>query len=148
MTAVARVRTSRLDQQGPARIATISSGTAEGQVDVHLGQEGGSLSVRLRATCGSFNWTTVPKVFTSTRAPVDVAVSFVDDTERVYVNGVPAAAWRISGTLRNWNPQYPVVVGNEATRDRPFFGDVFGVLVYDRALTGSAIAEQTAAWRT
>ena len=69
MTILARVRPASLDQSGPARIVTMSSGTGYGQVNVHLGQDGRDLSVRLRATCGDFNWTTVPNVFTSTRTP-------------------------------------------------------------------------------
>ncbi len=135
MTALARVRPSQLDQGGPARIVTISSGINFGQVDVHLGQEGRSLSVRLRATCGEFTWTKVPNVFTSTCDPVDLAVTFTEGIERVYVDGAPVAAWRLRGTLGNWDPQFPLVVGNEATLDRPFLGDVFGVRVYDRALS-------------
>lgn len=148
VTIMARARSARLDQNGPTRIVTISSGPDVGQVDVHLGQEGRSLSVRLRATCGAFTGKTIPDVFTSTRHPVDVAVTFSEGIERVYVDGAPVAAWRLHGTLRNWQPLFPLVVGNEATGDRPFVGDVFGVLVYDRALTGAAIAEQTAAWQT
>jgi hypothetical protein len=144
VTILARVRPARLDQSGPARIVTISNGSGYGQVNVHLGQEGHSLSVRIRATCGDFNWTTVPDVFTSTRDVVGVAVTFGDDTERVYVDGEPVAAWRMRGTLRNWDPSFPLVVGNEATLDRPFVGDVFDVQVYDRALTAVAQARDTA----
>ncbi len=146
MTIVARVRAARLDQTGPARIMTVSSGTSFGQVDMHLGQDRRSLSVRLRATCGEFTWTTVPNVFTSTRDRVDLAVIFAGGIERVYVDGAPVAAWRLRGTLSNWNPRFPLVVGNEATLDRPFVGDVFGVAVYDRVLTNAAIEAQTAAW--
>lgn len=143
VTILARFRPERLDETGPARVVTISSGTAEGQVNVHLGQEGRSLSVRLRATCGEFNWTTVPNVFTSTHDTVDVAMTFGDRTERVYVGGAPVAAWRVRGTLRNWDPTFPLVVGNEATLDRPFVGDVYGVRVYGQALDASAIDDLT-----
>jgi hypothetical protein len=144
VTILARVRPARLDQSGPARIVTISNGPGYGQVNAHLGQDGRSLSVRIRVTCGDFNWTTVPDVFTSTRDVVGVAVTFGDDTERVYVDGEPVAAWRMRGTLRNWDPSFPLVVGNEATLDRPFVGDVFDVQVYDRALTAVAKARDTA----
>ena len=141
VTILVRFRPERLDETGPARVVTISSGTDEGQVNVHVGQEGRSLSIRLRATCNEFNWTTVPNVFTSTRDTVDVALTFGDRTERVYVGGAPVAAWRLRGTLDNWDPTFPLVVGNEATLDRAFVGDVFDVRVYGQALGATAIKD-------
>ena len=141
VTILVRFRPERLDETGPARVVTISSGTDEGQVNVHVGQEGRSLSIRLRATCNEFNWTTVPNVFTSTRDTVDVALTFGDRTERVYVGGAPVAAWRLRGTLGNWDPTFPLVVGNEATLDRAFVGDVYDVRVYGQALGATAIKD-------
>ena len=37
--------------------------------------------------------------------------------------------------LSRWSRDYPLLVGNEATRDRPFRGEVYLVAVYDRALS-------------
>jgi VanZ family protein len=139
LTIAASVRPARLDMTGPSRIVTISSGTEKSQVNVHLGVEGRDLSVRLRATCGEFTWTTVPNVFTSTRRTVDVTVTFRDGVERVFVDGAPEAAWRIRGTLRNWDERSPLVVGNEATLDRPLVGDVFGVTIDDRVSSGEDV---------
>ncbi|MGH9231206.1 MAG: VanZ family protein, partial [Acidimicrobiales bacterium] len=78
VTVEAWVRSDRLDQDGPARIATVSSGTERDEVDLHLAQHGPALSVRVRATCGPFNWTTFPHVFTSETSALHVALTFAN----------------------------------------------------------------------
>ena len=142
-TVEARVRPGRLDQDGPARIVTSSGGIAEDEVNVHLGQEGTALSVRVRARCGDFNWTVVPDVFT-TRRPVHVAVTFAGRVQRVFVQGRNVDAQRFAGRLGAWNPAYPLAVGNEVTMDRAWDGDVFDVAIYDEALPPAAVADRAA----
>ena len=138
-------RSDDLAQGGPARIVTISEGGEEEQVDTHLGQDEEALSVRLRATCGDFNWWTLPDVFPSRVAPVHAAMTFADGVLRTYVDGRLVEAVRVEGTLGDWDRDYPLVVGNEATLDRPFSGDVLLVAVYDRALSGAEVARNAAA---
>ncbi|MET0421956.1 MAG: VanZ family protein [Acidimicrobiia bacterium] len=139
ITVEAWVRTDRLDQTGPARLVSISDGTQYHDVNVHLGQDADALSVRLRTSCGDFTAPTIPNVFTSRTTAEHVAVTFADGIERVYVGGKNVAAWRLEGRLAGWDPTFPLVVGNEATLDRPFDGDVFAVAIYHQALSGSAI---------
>jgi Concanavalin A-like lectin/glucanases superfamily len=145
LTLEAWVRSGDLAQKGPTRIATVSGGIERDQVNVHLGQEGQALSVRLRATCGRFNWWTVPDVFTSRAAPVHVAVTFAEGVERTYANGRLVDAVRLDGRLGSWDPDYPLVIGNEATLDRPLFGDVLLVAVHDRALSAAEVAQNAMA---
>jgi hypothetical protein len=140
LTVEAWVRTGDLDQTGPARIVSISDGTQYHQVNVHLGQEGSDLSVRLRTTCGDFTAATVPKVFRSTSEVLHVAATFADGVERVYVQGKNVGAWRLDGRIDKWDPTFPLLVGNEATRDRPFDGSVFGVTLSDQAWSSADIA--------
>ncbi|MGH9027976.1 MAG: VanZ family protein [Acidimicrobiia bacterium] len=147
LTLEAWVRSDDLSQQGPTRIITISDGTEREQVDVHLGQQEEELSVRLRATCGLFNWWTVPDAFDTDGAPVHVAVTFAGQLQQTYLNGSLAEAVRLDGQLGRWDPDYPLVVGNEATLDRPLFGDVFAVAVYDRALSLTELARHASATR-
>jgi VanZ family protein len=139
------IRSDELDQDEPARIATISEGTERDEVDVHVGQEARGLSVRIRATCGDFNRTTVADVFTSRTELVHVAVTFAERTRRVYVEGKEVAAGVFDGRLGAWDRTFPLVVGNEATLDRPFRGDVFALAVYDQALSPATIAQHAAA---
>jgi len=145
LTLEAWVRSGDLSQEGPARIATVSDGVERDQVNVHLGQETRALSVRLRATCGLFNWWTVPDVFTSEGALLHVALTFVDGVQRTYVRGELVLAERLEGSLGDWDPDYPLVVGNDATMDRPFHGDVLLVAVYDRALSAAEVARNVSA---
>jgi concanavalin A-like lectin/glucanase superfamily protein len=144
LTLEAWVRSGDLAQRGPARIATVSEGIERDQVSVHLGVEGRALSVRLRASCG-FNWWTVPDAFTSRAAPVHVAVTFAGRVQRTYVQGRLVQGVRLDGRLGRWEPEYPLVVGNEATMDRPLYGDVLLVAAYDRALSAAEVARNAAA---
>jgi VanZ family protein len=145
LTLEAWVRSDDLGQNGPTRVATISDGTERDQVDVHLGQELGALSVRLRASCGEFNWTTIDGVFTRRNRLEHLVVTYADGVQRIYVQGRLVDATRFDGRLTGWDRAYPLVVGNETTRDRPFLGDVPLVAVYDRALSASEVAANAAA---
>ncbi len=44
-------------------------------------------------------------------------------------------------TLRNWNPTYPLLLGNENTGDRPWSGRIYDVQLADLALTKAAVAD-------
>jgi VanZ family protein len=144
LTIEAWVRSDDLSQNGPTRIVTISDGTERGQVDVHLGEEKGALSIRLRANCGEYNSTLVDGVFDSSKRFEHVALTFADGMQRIYVQGRLVDATRFEGDLSGWNRHYPLVVGNEATRDRPFLGDVALVAIFDRALPASKVAANAA----
>jgi glycopeptide antibiotics resistance protein len=39
----------------------------------------------------------------------------------------------------DWNPDYPLIIGDEGTKDRPWHGDLVMTAVYDHALTGNRI---------
>ena len=43
-------------------------------------------------------------------------------------------------TLHNWDPAYPLLVGNEQTGDRPWHGRVRDLTILDRALSGSEVS--------
>ena len=60
----------------------------------------------------------------------------------VYVDGTLVDEVTIEpGPIEHWNPEFPLLVGNEATLDRPFIGDVFSVAVYGRALARQEIGQ-------
>jgi hypothetical protein len=145
ITVEAWVRSDRIAQEGPARIATISFGTRRDQVDLHLGQQGSALSVRVRATCGPFNWTTFPGVFTSRTDPRHVAMTFADSVRQVYVQGEDVGSELFDGRLGSSEGGYPLVVGKETTMNRPFRRDVLALAIYDEALPTSTIARHAVA---
>ena len=39
-----------------------------------------------------------------------------------------------TGTFDNWNPSFPLLIGNEANWDRPWTGKIFYAAIYNRAL--------------
>jgi glycopeptide antibiotics resistance protein len=42
-------------------------------------------------------------------------------------------------SLSEWNPDYPLIVGDEATKDRPWQGDIALIAVYDQALSARRV---------
>jgi hypothetical protein len=44
--------------------------------------------------------------------------------------------------LDTWAPYYPLLIGNEATRNRPWLGKLFLIGLYDRALTAAEVLSQ------
>lgn len=44
--------------------------------------------------------------------------------------------------LQSWNPDYPLVIGNEATLTRPWLGKIFVIALYDRALEREEVEQQ------
>ncbi|MBN1342102.1 MAG: hypothetical protein JXQ73_05455 [Phycisphaerae bacterium] len=45
--------------------------------------------------------------------------------------------------LRGWDRDYPLLIANERTQDRPWLGGIRGVVIHDRELSGEEIAESS-----
>ena len=41
----------------------------------------------------------------------------------------------------NWDSNYPLLIGNEATLDRPYLGEIFLVAIYDRVISDAEIQQ-------
>jgi hypothetical protein len=147
VTLEAWITPGNLTQAGPARIVTVSDGTAQSQVNLHLGQGGASGngdygSFRLRTANNSFSWLQVPGVFTSTTAPRHVVATYDGATQRLYVDGVvQATTLALTGNFSTWNAAYPLALGNEATLDRSWLGKIHLVAIYDRVLSAPEIEQ-------
>jgi hypothetical protein len=132
--------TTSLDQEGPVRLFTISKGAAAGQVNVHLGLEQDDLSVRFRTSCDVFNSVVVPDVITA-GAFHRVVVTWGAGTLDIWVDEVRresvALPW---GDLDRWNPNFPIIVGDEAGGGRRFDGSVYSVTMWDRVLDDPILA--------
>jgi glucose/arabinose dehydrogenase len=146
LTLEAWVTPANLSQDDPARIATISDGTASSDVNVHLGQIAGAASYRLRTPENSFSWMQAGEVFTSTTTPLHLVATYDGSAQRLYVNGVQhSTVQSLSGDFSNWDPDYPLVFGNEATLDRSWLGTLHLAAIYNRALSLSEIQQNTSA---
>jgi glycopeptide antibiotics resistance protein len=49
--------------------------------------------------------------------------------------------WQSTTNLSNWNANYPLIIGNELTGDRPWQGYVSEVYIADRAITQNEVAQ-------
>jgi glucose/arabinose dehydrogenase/PKD repeat protein len=146
LTLEAWVTPLNLTQNDPARIVTISEGTASSDVNLHLGQEFGSASYRLRTTDNPFNTMQFADVFTSSINACHVVATYDGSAQLLYVDGLQHPTDQsVSGSLANWNVAYPLVLGNEATLDRSWLGTVHLVALYDRALSLAEIQQNHAA---
>ncbi len=140
-TVEARLALARLDQNGPARIATISAGPASNEVNLHVGVDDDALSVRIRTVCDYFNWIEIPGIFTEAERPLSLAVTYTRGQGAVYADGELVAEFAIrDGELSTWNDDYHLTIGNEADGSRPFEGLIGEVAIYDYARSRVDIA--------
>ncbi len=134
--------TPNLAQSGPARVFTISEGIEQDQVNVHVGVDGDSLSVRWRTSCEWFNQLLVPAVI-EPGDPQHVVVNWSGGVLETWVDGVlanqTAMPW---GDLSAWDPDFQIAIGDEVGGRRAFGGTVHSVTMWDRALSGDVIAER------
>lgn len=132
-TIVATVLPESIESNGPTRIFTSSVGTAFPEENTHIGQDFDELSVRVRTDDG-FQWESVPGVFRAGE-PVTVAVAVADGEATVFVDGQERESFELRGTsFLEWNEEFPLLIGDEFTRDRTFEGEILSVAVFDRAL--------------
>ena len=128
-------------QSGPARI--ISYSLNPGLRNFTLGQSEKNLVMRLRTTKTDLNGVKphlkVANVFGSPDLQhIVVTYDFLE--QRVYINGTMQARAKIpGGKFTNWDPSYYLVLGNEATGDRPWLGKIFFLAMYSRPLAEKEI---------
>ena len=131
-----------LTQEGPVRIVTMSDGTREHQVNVHLGQQASQASFRLSTNCEYRHQTFVPQVFTDTLGPRHLAATYNGAEMRMFVDGVAKEQTGVlQGDFSIWNPSFPLLIGNELTLDRSYRGDIFLAAIYDRVLTEAEVKQ-------
>jgi len=141
-TLEAWVRPANDKQTGPARVVSLSADT--GQRNVTLGQEARQFHTRLRTTATDSNGlpeTATPSGTATTRLTHVVFTRDAADNARMYVNGKQQASKKVAGKLANWNGNFPLVLANEATGDRPWLGELYLVAIYSRGLSAGEVAQ-------
>ena len=125
-------------QYGPARLVSYSINHTLRNFTV--GQHGFDLRVRLRTTQTDLNGfdpgvMVVKNVFESA-GMTHLVVTYDFERKQVYVNGdLKADASMPGGRFSNWDLAFPLVLGNEATGDRPWTGTLSSVAIYNRPLS-------------
>ncbi|MEM7287727.1 MAG: VanZ family protein [Actinomycetota bacterium] len=111
-------------------IVGISRDQSPSDMNFAVGIRGDRLSVRLRMGCGQFNWTQIDDVFTEGE-PRRIAMTVVDDTQRIWVDGTLVDERRFGGGMyddtRNWDLEMAFVVGNQRYGDGQFEGSIDSV---------------------
>lgn len=130
-------------QSGPARIVSYSLNTS--QRNFTLGQAQKKLVMRLRTTETDPNGVkpcmVLDHVFSSAD-PQHIVVTYDFFVQSVYTNGKRQAREEIpGGGFTNWDPSYYLVLGNEATGDRPWLGKILYVAIYNRVLGEQEISQ-------
>ena len=138
------VETDNLTQSGPGPVRIVSLSNSTTTRNFTLGQEDDRYDVRLRTTATNANGTPSIEVPAST---VKVELQHVlytrDDggNASIYLNGVPQVVGTVGGNLGNWDAGYNLILGNEATGDRPWFGKLYLAAVYCDALSSGQVSQ-------
>ena len=136
------IRPAKTDQEGPARIVSVSSDPYNRNFT--LGQDGADYNIRLRTTETGDNG---DKPSLSAENVVRAELTHVVYTRdgsgvaKVYVNSVERASRSIDGDFSNWGKGYRLALANEFTKDRPWVGVISLVAIYDRALSLDEIVQ-------
>ena len=130
-------------QTGPSRVISISKD--QDYRNLTLGQRQRDLIVRLRTTNTDLNGTKgevkVANVFFPNK-PFHIVFTYDHFREKIYINGILKYDQSgPGGDFSNWNSNYPLLLGNEATLDRSYLGKIFLVALYDRVLTETEIQQ-------
>lgn len=128
-------------QVGPARIVSYSLNP--NYRNFTLAQQGPDLVMRLRTEQTDLNglepMLTVKDVFISPK-PLHIVVSYDFQEQRVFVNGHLWTTRPVpGGNFNNWDPGHRLVLGNEASGDRPWLGKLSYVAIYDHPLYAQEI---------
>lgn len=146
LTVEAWVRSAKLDQDGPARIVTLSPNTS--QRNVTLGQDGARIEVRMRTTEVSDNG--IPSVSTpedtlTTELTHIVYTRSQHGRARIYLNGELSVEETVPGSTVNWDGSYRLGLASELSNDRPWLGAFHLVAVYNRDLLPGEVERHFAA---
>lgn len=139
-TVEAWIRPAKTDQEGPARIVTLSKNANERNFT--LGQEDDHFEVRFRTSKTSSNG--IPAVSSPSRTLTTRLTHVVYSRERsgrtrIYIDGKQRGEKTIAGATGSWAKDFRLALGNELSDARPWLGTYSLVAIYSRALTPSEV---------
>jgi hypothetical protein len=142
LTVAAMARPATLDQDGPARVVTLSADT--GRRNFTLGQSGNRWVFRLRTTTTSPNGTPdfqAPEGSATTEPTHVVVTRDSEGVVRFYIDGEQVAERAIGGDLSGWDRGYRLALANELTGDRPWQGEIDWVSIESRCASAAEIRD-------
>lgn len=120
-----RVKSAESDQQGPARILTVSKNTSERNLS--LAQRGTSLVIRLRTKSTTVNG--VPELVFENLFHglqwVDINLEVTPETIELSIeNRIIYSNQNSMSPIDSWSDRYHIALGNELTANRPWRGEI------------------------
>src|SRR5919108_2349613 len=139
-TIEAWIRAADANQNGPARIVTLSRDPNERNVT--LGQDGNRFDARFRTSQTSANG--IPSLSSASRSVTAELTHVVYTRDRIgraqiFVNGNQSVELTIPGATSNWDGSFRLALANELTSDRPWLGTYHLVAIYSRKLSSPEI---------
>ena len=135
------IKTENLNQIGPARILSYSIDPA--LRNFTIGQSSDHLVIRLRTTETDFNGTNpqlILKRAFDDQSLQHLVITYDFSDQKVYINGeLRMRSESLKGDFSNWDPACWLVIGNEATGNRPWKGKLFYAAVFNKPLTEKEI---------
>ena len=142
ITIEAWVRPAAVDQEGPARIVTLS---ANGSLrNFTLGQDGNKYDVRFRSRETTVNG--IPSLASKNESVTTELTHIVytrgsDGKTRTYINGALSSEGKAGGDIDNWDRRYQFGIANEHSDNRPWLGTYYLVAVYNRSLADREVLQ-------
>ncbi len=142
LTLEAWVQAATIDQRGPARIISLSQDGLNRNATLghqYVSADGGYYYVaRLRTDDASVNENGLPELrqderYATTNVQHVVYTRSSDGSETLYVDGVAMKTSTRAGSFADWE-NYPLLLGNENSNDRPWLGTYYRAAVYSKAL--------------
>ena len=146
VTLEAWVKTSKIEQTGPARILSLSESIFDRAIT--LGQSGNAASFdyMIRVNTSATDANGVPEEGTAEKFVVKNLhhVVYTRDrqgNEKLFVNGFEMYSGVRSGDFSSWNENNRLVLANEVSGDRPWEGIYYLVAIYDEALPDAEVKQ-------
>ncbi|MBA2662928.1 MAG: hypothetical protein H0U74_11570, partial [Bradymonadaceae bacterium] len=138
------VKANNTTQGGPARIVSLSRDPFNRNFT--LGAQVLALEMRLRNTDTNDNGAPAP-LLQPAQVTTDLEHYVITLSQRqatLYRNGQLVHTVATSTDLSSWQRTFPLLLGNEATLDRPWLGAFYLLAIYDRPLDLATIARHFA----
>ena len=144
LTAEAWIKPSVIQQDGPARIVSLSSGDHTRAFTIGQTSAPASYTYAARVNTSEANANGYPQIeadvnFVNASLHHLVYTRTATGAEAIYVNGILAYSGQRPGDLSTWADNYRLILGNELTEGKPWKGTYYLVAVYNRALTASEV---------
>ena len=140
LTVEAWIERPNPNQEGPARIVSLSKSSTERNFT--LGQEKSEYDFRLRTTATSGNG--LPSTSSGRGKVRAELVHLVVSRERggqarIYLDGRVVAENRVGGDFTNWNEGFHLTIGDEWNGGRTWSGTLHLVAIYSRSLSPAEV---------